>query len=281
MIRTNAAATMLGVSTNTLRSWERRYGFPHPRRSPGGHRQYQFEEIAALRETLAETHNVSSAIALAEERGAGPSSSTRLAAAYHELDDRQADRLLEESLVVRSVERTIDEVLLPAVASSAEPAGPSAEYEFAWRHGAAWLAAIGRLSRSAGRPETILLIDASVPCDLDGLHIRALEVILRQAGLRTISLTPAVDRSRLRRALRALAPHAVVICGGRSSLDTIARLIFTARSMSRSPLVFDYQGAVTETRGSAIALLGDSPLAARDQLLVALDAGRDSVAPLR
>ena len=27
-IRTNAAAVMLGISPNTLRSWERRYGFP-------------------------------------------------------------------------------------------------------------------------------------------------------------------------------------------------------------------------------------------------------------
>ena len=37
-IRTNAAAVMLGVSPNTLRSWERRYGFPTAaalaRRSP-------------------------------------------------------------------------------------------------------------------------------------------------------------------------------------------------------------------------------------------------------
>ena len=42
-IRTNAAAVMLGVSPNTLRSWERRYGFPQPQRSPGGHRQYALE----------------------------------------------------------------------------------------------------------------------------------------------------------------------------------------------------------------------------------------------
>ncbi|MCW3050584.1 MAG: MerR family transcriptional regulator, partial [Solirubrobacterales bacterium] len=33
VIRTNAAAAMLGVSPNTLRSWERRYGFPEPRRT--------------------------------------------------------------------------------------------------------------------------------------------------------------------------------------------------------------------------------------------------------
>ena len=74
-IRTNAAAAMLGVSPNTLRSWERRYDFPRPQRSPGGHRQYALGEIESLRSTLAETHNVSSAISLARERGEGPSSS--------------------------------------------------------------------------------------------------------------------------------------------------------------------------------------------------------------
>src|SRR6202044_869240 len=97
-IRTNAAAVMLGVSPNTLRSWERRYGFPQPHRSPGGHRQYSLGEIEALRLTLAETHNVSSAISLARERGEGPSSSSRLAAVMAAFDEERANRLLEESL---------------------------------------------------------------------------------------------------------------------------------------------------------------------------------------
>ena len=57
---------MLGISTSTLRTWERRYGFPRPVRSPGGHRHYALAEIEALRMTLAETHNVSSAVALAD-----------------------------------------------------------------------------------------------------------------------------------------------------------------------------------------------------------------------
>ena len=51
-IRTNAAAAMLGVSPSTLRSWERRFGFPEPRRTPGGHRQFEVGEIEALRSCL-------------------------------------------------------------------------------------------------------------------------------------------------------------------------------------------------------------------------------------
>ncbi len=38
-------------------------------RTPGGHRVYALDEIESLRLALAETHNVSSAIFLARERG--------------------------------------------------------------------------------------------------------------------------------------------------------------------------------------------------------------------
>ncbi len=145
-IRTNAAAVMLGVSPNTLRSWERRYDFPRPHRSPGGHRQYSLAEIESLRLALAETHNVSSAISLARERGEGPSSSTRLASAFAGFDEDKANRLLEESLTLRSVERTIEEVLLEALASHSDASGPSAEYEFGWRFATGWLSALKRLS---------------------------------------------------------------------------------------------------------------------------------------
>ncbi|MGH3415115.1 MAG: MerR family transcriptional regulator, partial [Actinocrinis sp.] len=150
-IRTNAAAVMLGVSPNTLRSWERRYGFPKPQRSAGGHRQYGLAEIEALRLTLAETHNVSSAISLARERGEGPSTPSRLAAALRSFDEEAANRLLEESLGLRSVERTIEELLLDGVSALCDPNASTAEYEFAWRHAAGWLSAQRRLAPPANR----------------------------------------------------------------------------------------------------------------------------------
>ena len=114
-IRTNAAAAMLGVSPNTLRSWERRFGYPEPSRTAGGHRQFDLNEIEALRSAFEETHNISSAVALARERGAGPATPSRLRSAFARFDEVDADRVLEESLAVRSVERTVEEVLLPGV----------------------------------------------------------------------------------------------------------------------------------------------------------------------
>ena len=134
-VRTNAAAVMLGVSPNTLRSWERRFGFPTPRRTAGGHRQFDVRELEALRQAFEQTHNVSSAVRLARERGPGPASSRRLRSALVRFDEEEADRVMEESLTVRSVERTIEEVLLPGVELIAAPEGemPTPEHGFAWR----------------------------------------------------------------------------------------------------------------------------------------------------
>jgi DNA-binding transcriptional MerR regulator len=266
-IRTNAAAVMLGISPNTLRSWERRYGFPQPHRSAGGHRQYSLTEIEALRLTLAETHNVSSAISLARERGEGPSTSLRLSGAFADFDEEAANRLLEESLGLRSVERTIEEVLLAALLAQREPDATTAEYEFGWRYSVGWLAAQRRLAPPASRSEGVLILDASSPCDLDSVHAQALELVLRRAGLRTLSLTPAIEPTRLGRALRALEPGAVVLTGHRVSLDAIGRLVYSVRSVVHDALVFDYRGAVPDTGASTVVRLGDSPMAARNALI--------------
>jgi len=263
---------MLGVSPNTLRSWERRYSFPKPQRTTGGHRQYALAEIESLRLALAETHNVSSAISLARERGEGPSSSSRLAAAYASYDEDRANRLLEESLALRSIERTIEEVLLAAVASHAEPAASPAEYEFGWRHASGWLSAMKRLSPPTTRAQGILIFDAAAACDLDGLHAQALELILRRAGLRTLSLGAGIEPARLGRAVRALTPRAVVLTGRRVSLDAIGRLVYAVRSVVQEALVFDYRGAVPDTGASTVSRLGESPIAARDLLIARLDA---------
>jgi DNA-binding transcriptional MerR regulator len=271
-IRTNAAAVMLGISPNTLRSWERRYGFPSPHRSAGGHRQYSLTEIESLRLTLAETHNVSSAISLARERGQGPPTYSRLAGAFASFDEEAANRMLEESLGLRSVERTIEEVLLAAVETRAEADRKSAEYEFGWRHATGWLSAQRRLTPPASRNEGVLIFDASAPCDLDTVHAQALEVLLRRAGLRTLTLTPAIELTRLGRALRALDPAAVILTGRRVSLDSIGRLVFAVRSVVHEVSVFDYRGAVPDTGASTVFRLGETPVAARDRVLAKLDA---------
>jgi hypothetical protein len=269
-IRTNAAAVMLGVSPNTLRSWERRYDYPQPHRSPGGHRQYALAEIESLRLALAETHNVSSAISLARERGDGPSSCARLASAFAAFDEDAASRLLEESLSVRSVERTVDEMLLDAVAAHATTDWSTAEYEFGFRFATGWLSAMKRLAPPATRPDGVLVLDASATLDFDAVHAQALELLLRRVGIRTLLLSPSIAPAQLGRAVRALEPSAVVLTGRRVTLDSIGRLVYAVRSVVQAVAVFDYRGAVPDTGASTVRRLGERPLAARDELLAHL-----------
>jgi DNA-binding transcriptional MerR regulator len=268
VVRTNAAAAMLGVSPNTLRSWERRFGYPCPQRTQGGHRQFDLAEIEALRQAFSETHNISSAISIAQQRGEGPASPTRLSDAFARFDEDRADRLLEESLAVRSVERTVEEVLLVAIDSLVQATALRApEVGFAWRYATGWLAANQRVAPPAHRADGVLIFDATGPLDLDALRVQALELSLRRSGVRTLTLSVDLDVDRIARALRALQPTAMVLAGGPADLDVLGRLVYAARRHAPGVEVLDYCGALPDTGASTVARLGRSPMQARDVLL--------------
>jgi DNA-binding transcriptional MerR regulator len=266
-IRTNAAAALLGVSSNTLRSWESRFGYPKPRRTEGGHRQFDLAEIEALRQAYTETHDIASAISVARERGDGPSTPARLSAAFERFSEEGADRLLEESMAVRSVERTVETVLLPALETMA---GDSSEYCFAWRYATGWLAAAQRVAPPSTRDEGVLIFDASQSTDMDGLFVQALELFLRRAGLRVLTLPIDLDSTRVGSALRALRPQAMVLGGQCASLDTIGRLVYATRQSGGDLQVFDYRGALPDTGASTVMRIGPEPTEAvrvlREQL---------------
>jgi len=271
VVRTNAAAAMLGVSPNTLRSWERRFGFPTPRRTQGGHRQFDLVEIEALRQAFAETQNISSAISIARERGEGPATPTRLRDAFVHFDEDKADRLLEESLATRSVERTVEEVLLRTIEDLASDGAGGPEFGFAWRYATGWLAAALRVAPPAHRNEAVVIFASTGGLDVDALHVQALELCLRRTGVKTLTLDASLDPSRLSRALRAVAPTAVVLAGRRSSLDALGRLVFAARRHAPGVQVCDFRGALPDTGASTVPRLGTTPLAARDSLINLMD----------
>jgi MerR family transcriptional regulator, light-induced transcriptional regulator len=273
-IRTNAAAAMLGVSPSTLRSWERRFGYPMPQRTEGGHRQFELTEIEALRQSFSETHDISSAISIVRERGEGPSSPARLHSAFTAFREDQADRLLEESLAVRSVERTVESVLLPGVEALERG---SLEYRFAWRYSTGWLAAAQRVAPPATRAEGVLIFDLSRPADIDSLYIQALELLLRRTGLRVLTLSVDLEDSRIGGALRALHPNAVVLAGRGAALDALGKLVYAARQAEPGIEVLDYRGALPDTGASTTRRLGASPTAAAEALRERLT----GVVPLR
>jgi len=170
---------------------------------------------------------------------------------------------------VRSVERTVEEVLLPGV-ESLDPDGEGAnpEYGFAWRWATGWLAAATRVAPPATRDDGVLVFDASAPCDMDSLHAQTLELCLRRRGLRVLTLTMALDPGRLSGALRALGPRAVVLTGRRASLDALGRLVYAARRTGGDEVtVYDFRGALPTTGPTTVPRLGDSALGATERLL--------------
>ena len=273
-IRTNAASELLGVSPNTLRSWERRFGYPRPRRTQGGHRQYDLAELEALRRALLETHNISSAIELARQRGEGPSSPSRLVDAIDHFDEGAADRVMEESLAVRSVERTVEEVLLPGLELADGREGREAERELALRWATGWLHSSRRVAPPASRPQGVLLFDSSPRLDLESLNVQALELALRRAGFRTLLLAFDLPPERVVRAVRALDPTAFVFCGGEATLNVVGRLVYTVRQVGSAAPVFEYREAMAVTGDHGIPSLGSTPVDAVERLKAYVDSGR-------
>lgn len=256
-IRTNAAAEVLGVSPNTLRSWERRYGYPVPRRTPGNHRNYELIELQTLRDALAETGNISSAIELARQRQEAPASDGSLLSAFESFDEDAADRAIEESLAVRPLERTVEELLLPAIDSLAADPEREAELQFAARWATGWLHGARRLASTASRPAGILLLDSSRGSESEAVHAGALDLALRRAGFRVLVLSDELGEERMERALGALDPTAILLCGPGADTPMAVQLVRRIRDAGvDAPLLgFRASGLV----GDAIPAAGERP----------------------
>lgn len=256
-IRTNAAAEVLGVSPNTLRSWERRYGYPVPKRTPGNHRNYELVELQTLRDALAETGNISSAIELARQRQAAPASGGGLVAAFEAFDEDAADRVVEESMALRPLERTVEEMLLPALDELAADPEREAELEFAARWATGWLHGARRLASTASRPAGILLLDASRGSEAEEVHAQALDLALRRAGFRVLMLSDGLGEERMERALRALDPTAIVLCGPGADTPSAVQLVRRIREAGFDAPLFGFRAS--GLIGDAIPSAGERP----------------------
>jgi MerR family transcriptional regulator, light-induced transcriptional regulator len=269
-IRTNAAAELLGVSSSTLRGWERRHGFPKPQRTDGNHRQYDLEELESLREALRETGNISSAVELAQRRGRGLPSPARLLVAFDRFDEGAANRELEESLAVRSLERTVEEVLLPALDMAERRPNHVAELEHACRWATGWLYGARRLAAPATRPDGVLMLESGTGLDPESVHTQALELALRRAGLRVLVLSTALPDDRFARAIRALKPSALVLCGAEARLDLTGPALRRALAAVDGARLFGYRDAQLVSGRNGVPQLGPLPSEATTAILVAL-----------
>jgi DNA-binding transcriptional MerR regulator len=279
-LKTSEAAALLNVSPNTLRAWERRFGYPKPQRSVGKHRLYTHGEIAALRDALHEGLSISSAVSVARE--ALSSETHSLVGALSSLELDRADAAMEAALALRSLERTVEEVLLPSLAEVRQRQGAdSAPWALAARWGNEWLRRAQRLAPPPTRPIAVLVGDATGgDLDADTAAVRTLELFAARAGSRLLSL-PVRGVSGLADVLAFLTPgpNAIVIAGADADDDAVARWAYAVRSATGPVPVSLYRrgGHAERLRSRGISVLSQTPSTAQHELFELVFAAQAAV----
>jgi DNA-binding transcriptional MerR regulator len=272
-LKTSEAAALLNVSPNTLRAWERRFGFPKPQRSPGKHRLFTHGEVASLRDALQEGLSISSAVSRAREGLSTDSNS--LIGALVSYERERADQAIEAALALRSVERSVEEVLLPTLEEIARKhTVESAAWAFAAHWGADWLRRATRLAPPPIRPMSVILGDAARDeLDPDYPHIRAFELFCVRAGIQLLSVS-ARGVAGIGDAVAVHRPNIVVIAGGHLDDDTVARWAYAVRLAAGAMPVAVYrrgdQRVRMRTTGTSVLPSGASE--AQQRLLELIEA---------
>jgi DNA-binding transcriptional MerR regulator len=119
-------STLTGVSTVTLRAWERRYGLIRPVRAPSGHRLYTHAHVEEIRRVLAlvdrgipvsRARQVLDAEAASRRPGVTggpwPGYRERMSAAISSFDEQGLDDVYDEALSLHPIETITRNVVLP------------------------------------------------------------------------------------------------------------------------------------------------------------------------
>lgn len=268
-LKTSEAAAVLKISPNTLRAWEERFGYPRPQRSPGRHRLYSFAEIDALREALHGGLSASSAVSAAKE-----SVTTDVLALVNALclfKRSRADAVMEASLGICSLERTVQGLLLEALEAVLSRKGSdAAAWEFALGWATDWLRRAQRLVGSQEMHGVVIIAETTEePSNLITPYSRALELFCARGGLKVLAF-PVRAVAALQEAIDTIRPDALIIAGsGRS--EAVGRWVYAARSAVPHCTVAYYLRRATPESGSALLWLANDPSQAQRQLFEALE----------
>lgn len=262
----------VGVSAETLRAWEQRYGLLQPVRSRGNYRLYGSQDEARVRRMLAHlTKGLAAseaAKAALSESSAGALAVDGLAGVRAELHDafaafdpQRANALLDRGLATVSTERALRELILPVLHEVgerwAEGVITVAEEHFASALIHARLLALAGAWTSDSGPRAVLA------CPTGELHAIGLTchwLALSSRGWRVCYLgpdtpVPAIERAALATAAKAvvlaasmperfaalaaapprLPPETLLAIGGRGASPRVARRL-GARLLEDDPL---------------------------------------------
>jgi MerR family transcriptional regulator, light-induced transcriptional regulator len=250
-----------GLSKDTLRVWERRYGFPMPARDPLGERQYpadQVEKLRALRRLIDAGHRPGKIIGLpidalramaaeaadaAAEAAVAARAPADAGAAVangdlqryvallkaHQVEELR--RTLSEAQLRFGIERFVMQVVAPLtrMVGDAWARGRIEVFEehlYTESMQVVLRSAIGNIPQPARKPRVLL---TTIPHEPHGLGLLMAEAILALEGCRCVSLgvqTPVSDIVLAAGAHRAdvVALSFSTIVNGNQVLDSIAEL---------------------------------------------------------
>jgi len=204
---------LTGLSAEVLRQWERRYGFPRPRRTPGGHRLYSPEEVEALRRVKAWLEaGLSPRAAILRLERENPLEPTPLKEALLAGEMERAERLFRQALRALGPE----EVLLSFAVPILQEVGRL------WHEGRLGVAEehlvstfmrarVQELLDLLGHPAGPLVLITTPPGERHEIGAMFTAFFLRRLGVRAVYLGPDTPLGDLQAYARRLGARAVVL----------------------------------------------------------------------
>ncbi len=267
-----------GLSADTLRAWERRYGLPNPQRTPGGHRLYSERDIALIKWLIARQNeglSISRAVEMWREQaingkdpletmpGPRPTSfnlanqaiylppetgldalRAQWLAACLNFNETTAEQTLNQAFSLYPVETVCTELLARGLTEIGmlwyENRASVQQEHFASGLAMRRLDALIAASPAPGRPHTILV--GCPPNEWHNFSGLLLTILLRRRGLNVIYLGSNVPAERFEETLTAVQPSLVVLTS--QQLRTAASLQQTASLLSAHGATVVYGGRI-------------------------------------
>lgn len=198
-----ALSRVTGLSPHVIRAWERRYGFPRPDRTGGGHRRYSAADAERLRQAALLTRSgvrAGDAIAMASQQQVSippptPASSVRTLVGQLLEAERLASLIqLREAWLALGLSTTLETIVFPALRMVGER-WASGEISVSAEHAASgiilsWLGSLRAEFSWKDRPISILI--AALEGEEHSVPLWALELLLAEAGVSALALAGSV-----------------------------------------------------------------------------------------
>lgn len=232
-----------GISSRTLRSWERRYGVPSPGRSAGGRRLYSEADIALiqwLREQVARGISISRAISRISASDTEPQGSLspielerlqlRLLQAIDWMDEDEVLRIIQNAVTSAPIESVIEHLLQPVMYRVGE-LWAAGRMSVASEHFGTHIvrSVLSDLLRSGPQPWLPYhVLVGCAPGEQHDVGPLVLAIFLRQAGFRVSFLGASLEAQSLMADVHRLQPDAVCLSATTAGAAAELRHLFNA-----------------------------------------------------